>query len=168
MALFEPLFQALNATGVRYVVVGGLATVLHGHTRLTADVDIIVDLEAASARRFVEALVKLGFEPRAPVKALDFAVADVRESWKRDKGMQVFSMVDRANPLRVVDLFADHPIDFDGLWSRAETVALTATTVRVASIPDLIALKRLAARPQDLADIEKLEAIERKRQERGG
>jgi hypothetical protein len=44
MALFEPLFAALNRAEVRYVVVGALATVLHGYARLTADVDLVIDL----------------------------------------------------------------------------------------------------------------------------
>ena len=163
MALFEPLFEALNATGVRYVIVGGVAVVLQGHARLTVDVDLIIDLEPVPVRTFMETLVGLGFVPRVPVDALAFASAELRESWRRDKGMQVFSMVDRANPLRVVDLFAFHPIDFDGLWARADVIRLDHTSVRVASIPDLIALKRLAGRPQDLLDIERLEAIQKRR-----
>jgi hypothetical protein len=44
MSLFEPVFLALNNAEVRYVVVGGLATVLHGYARLTADIDLVVDL----------------------------------------------------------------------------------------------------------------------------
>ena len=55
---------------------------------------------------------------------------------------------------RVVDLFAQHSIEFDMLWSRAEAVALESTSVRVAAIDDLIQLKRLAGRPQDLTDID--------------
>ena len=39
MSLFEPIFEALNRQNVRYVVVGGVAVVLHGHARLTADLD---------------------------------------------------------------------------------------------------------------------------------
>ena len=39
MLLYEPLFRALNASGTRYVVVGGVATVLHGYARLTADIE---------------------------------------------------------------------------------------------------------------------------------
>ena len=165
MALYEPLFRALNETGVRYVVVGGLAVVLHGYARLTADVDIVVDLAPEPARKFIMTLVDLGFAPRVPVEATEFADPAARGRWIRERGMQVFSMVDRANPMRVVDLFAQHSIDFDMLWSRAEAVALASTSVRVATIDDLIQLKRLAGRPQDLTDIEQLERIRRRRQE---
>jgi hypothetical protein len=48
MALYLPLFQALNESGARYVVVGGLATVLHGCSRLTADVDLVIDLDPSA------------------------------------------------------------------------------------------------------------------------
>ena len=162
MALFEPLFQALNDTGVRYVVVGGVATVLHGYARLTADVDLVIDLAPDEARKFMLALVRLGFLPRAPVDPLSFADPEIRAGWIRDKGLQVFSMVDPADPMRVVDVFVDHPTDFDQLWVRAKSVMLGTTTVRIAAIHDLITLKRLAGRPQDLVDIEQLERIERR------
>ena len=159
MALFEPLFKALNDAGVRYVVVGGLAVVLHGHARLTVDVDLVVDLDEGQALRAIDALVRLGLRPRVPVNPRDFADRSIREAWIRERGMQVFSMFDPSNPMLVVDLFVDHPVPFEELWSRSQELELRDTIVRVASIPDLIRLKRLAGRPQDLADIEQLEAI---------
>ncbi|MBI5500125.1 MAG: hypothetical protein HY907_07765 [Deltaproteobacteria bacterium] len=73
MALVEPIVDALNRGGVRYVIVGGLATVLHGFPRLTADIDLVVDLQPAEARRAIEALLRLGFRPRPPVDPYDFA-----------------------------------------------------------------------------------------------
>ena len=159
MAVFEPLFQALNDAGVRYVLVGGLAVVLRGHARLTVGVDLVVDLDAGQARKAIDTLVAMGLQPRVPVNPRDFADRSVREAWIRDRGMQVFSMFDPSNPMRVVDLFVDHPVPFEALWTRAEELELRNTTVRVASIPDLIYLKRLAGRPQDQSDIEQLEAI---------
>ena len=159
MAIFEPLFKELNDAGVRYVVVGGLAVVLHGHARMTVDVDLVVDLDEGQALRAIEVLVRSGLQPRVPVNPRDFANRSVRESWIRDRGMQVFSMLDPSNPMRVVDLFVDHPVPFEDLWSRSQVFELRDTTVRVASIPDLIHLKRLAGRPQDQADVEQLEAI---------
>lgn len=165
VSLFEPLFDALNRAAVRYVVVGGFATVLHGHARLTGDIDLIVDLVPDEARKAIETLTGLGFRPRAPVAALAFADPLARRRWVEEKGMRVFAMWNPANPMLEVDLFAEHPIDFEELWNRAETVELTRTTVRIAAIPDLIRLKRLAGRPQDLADIEALEAIRRRRED---
>lgn len=164
MSLFEPLFEALNRAGVRYVVVGGFATVLHGHARLTADIDLVVDLVPDEARKAVETLTGLGFRPRAPVEPFAFADPAVRQQWVHEKGMRVFSLWNPANPMLEVDLFAEHPIDFEELWSRAEIIGLTRTLVRIASIRDLIRLKRLAGRPQDLADIEALEIILRRRE----
>ena len=159
MSLLEPLFEALNRADERYVVVGGVATVLHGFARLTANVDLVVDLAPIEARKAIEALVGLGLRPRAPVDPAAFADSVTRESWIRDKGMRVFSLWNPTRPMREVDLFVDHPVEFEGLFARAEIVPLDTTTVRVASIADLIALKRLANRPQDLVDIEALEAI---------
>lgn len=164
MPIIEPIFQALNDAKIRYVVVGGLATVLHGHARLTVDIDLMVDLASDHARRIVDVLTNLGLQPHIPMEAGDFADATVRNHWKQEKNMQVFSMSDPKNPMRIVDLFIHHPIPFEELWTRAALVPLASTTVRVASLPDLIHLKRLAGRPQDLADIEKLEHIRQLRE----
>ncbi len=163
MAVIEPVFKALNDAGVRYVVVGGVAVVLHGHARLTVDVDLIVDLNRDQAAKAIDTLVGLGFRPRVPVDPREFADPSIRESWIRDRGMMVFSMIDPSNPMRVVDLFVSHPVPFDDLWSRSVSMDLAGTTVRVASIPDLITMKRLAGRPLDQDDIRQLEIIERKR-----
>jgi len=166
VSLFEPIFLALNDAGARYVVVGGLATVLHGYARLTVDVDLVVDLAPDRARTTIDTLLALGFQSRVPVDAVDFADPVVRRRWIDEKGMQVFSLVDRDNPMRVIDLFVEEPMDFEGLWARAELMPLSSTTVRVASLDDLIALKRQAGRPRDLDDIAQLERIRQKRDEK--
>ena len=167
VALYEPLFDALNRAEVRYVLVGGVAIVLHGFARLTGDVDLAIDLQPVEARKAVVALGQLGLRPRLPVDPLEFADPAVRARWVREKHMRVFTFVDPANPMLVVDCFAADMLPFDGLWARAEVKALTSTTVRVASIADLIALKRQAGRPQDLQDIEALQDIQRRRGNRG-
>jgi hypothetical protein len=163
----EELFQALNTAGVRYVVVGGLAVNLQGHARLTIDTDLIVDLEPQAARRAVETLLGLGLQPRLPVDPWNFADPQTRSAWIRDKGLRVFSWYDPADPLRVVDLFAESPLPFAPLYQRSDLLSIRETAVRVASLPDLIALKRLAGRPNDLADIDVLEEIARERGEKG-
>lgn len=142
---------------------GGLATVLHGYARLTADVDLAVDLAPEEATKMIRTLVAKGFRPQVPVPPEAFADPDAREVWLRDKHMLAFSLVDQVNPMRVVDLLLKPDVPFEELLDRSEEVVLNSTTVRIASIDDLIALKRHAGRPQDLADIEQLEAIRRRK-----
>ena len=140
-------------------MVGGLAVVLHGVARLTADLDLVVDLEPIEARRAVDALVSLGMRPRAPVDAADFADPRVRNTWISERHMRVFSMFDPGDALRDVDLFVQNSIDFEELWGRSVVVDVGNTTARIASIGDLIAMKRAVGRPQDLTDVEALEII---------
>ncbi len=166
MSLYQPLFRALNESGARYVVVGGVATVLHGYARLTADIDLIIDLERDALLSGLDALTSLGLVPRLPVQTRAFADPQTREAWRREKGMQVFSLHDPANPLLSVDLFVDHPIEFEELWARSEICDLGLLSVRIASIADLIRLKQIANRPRDREDIAKLEEIQRLRPNR--
>jgi hypothetical protein len=161
--IFEPVFERLVERGGRFVIVGGLAVVLQGHARMTVDLDLVVDLDPEAARRTLEALASLGLRPLAPVDPFAFADPERRRSWIEEKGMRVFSLFDPEDPLRIVDLFLESPVDFEELWREARRIRLGEVEVRVASISHLIAMKRLAGRSQDLEDIERLSEIERRR-----
>ncbi len=162
MAIFAPLFDALNKSNIRYVVVGGLATVLHGYVRLTVDIDLAVDLTPNEAKKAISTLTQLGLVPQLPLNPSDFANPQTRQIWNREKNMQVFSMVDPRHPLRIVDLFVENPIPFEDLWNRSRTVQVDTASIRIASLVDLIHMKQLAGRPQDLIDIEQLEQIQKR------
>lgn len=162
MIPLESVFRSLNDQGARYILVGGLAVVLHGHLRATGDVDLIIDLENNEVEKTLSALEAAGFRPYAPVPAREFADPEKRAAWVRDKGMLVFSLRPETG-VPMVDLFLEHPIPFDQLWARSVLTTLRGVKVRVASIKDLMALKRMAGRPEDLADIEALTEIERLR-----
>ena len=56
----ESIFRALHDAGAKYVVVGGLAVVLHGHARLTADIDLVIDLAPGEAVKVLSALERVG------------------------------------------------------------------------------------------------------------
>ncbi len=163
MSIYEPILARLNEQGGRYVVVGGLAVVLHGHARLTVDLDLVVDLAPEAARRTISALLGLGFRPLAPVDALDFADAAQRQQWVEEKGMRVFSVYEPESPLSTVDLFVESPIDFEELYRKAQLIPIGNTVVRVVSIPHLIQMKQAAGREQDRADLQALGEIEKRR-----
>ena len=132
---FTGVFEVLLAARVRFVVVGGLAVVLHGIDRLTADIDLVVDLAPAAASEAMAALLATGFRPMAPVDAMEFADPAQRAVWKRDRGMVVFSLWDPANRRPTVDVFAEPPIAFETLWDNSIEVAIGNLHIRVASIP---------------------------------
>jgi hypothetical protein len=157
--MIEDFLAHLAGAGVRFVVVGGVAVVIHGYARLTVDIDLVLDLDPENVRRAIQAMKARGLRTLLPVNAEDFANADLRRQWIETRNLQVFTMRDPQNPLLTVDLFAHEPIPFDELWERAEIAVFAGREIRIASIADLIAMKRAAARPQDLIDIEKLEAI---------
>lgn len=165
MTVYDEVFAALNDAGIRYVVVGGVAVVLQGHARLTVDLDLVVDLAAEPAAKAVEVLLGLGFAPRLPVDPHDFAREQVRRVWVEERNLQVLSFYDPTNPLREVDLFATYPLPFEDLLARADEIAVGGRTVRVACVPDLLALKRAAGRPHDLTDVEALSALLDRRQD---
>ncbi|HIE32693.1 MAG TPA: hypothetical protein EYP81_01410 [Thermodesulfobacteriaceae bacterium] len=60
---YEEVFRKLNQKGVRYAVTGGIALVLHGVVRLTADLDLIVELSPENLRRFLDAPRNWAFSP---------------------------------------------------------------------------------------------------------
>jgi predicted nucleotidyltransferase len=156
---FTQAMVALAEAGVRFVVVGGVAVVLQGHARLTVDLDVVLDLAEENVRAAIDVLTSSGLHPRLPVSAQDFADPATREGWVRERGLVVFSLHDPSDARREVDLFAQYPLPFEDLWARADVVEIPGTTVRVASIDDLIAMKETARRPQDLADIAALRAL---------
>lgn len=159
MDLILPIFRELNSADARYVVVGGFAVVLHGVMRFTADLDLIVALDKPNAETVIKCLLKLDFVPRVPVEALDFADQSCRESWIKEKGLTVFSMYKKDNPLLGVDLFVENPLPFEELYKDAVDIELGDTIVKVCSREHLIQMKRMAARAKDLEDIRLLNIL---------
>lgn len=157
----EQVLGELAGSGGRYLIVGGVAVVLHGHPRFTADLDLIVDFAPENLGLVLRALESLEYRPRAPVPLFDFADEAKRSSWIRDKGLTVFSLWSPRFPLTEVDLFVEQPLDFRAAFSRAEAIDLGFGQVTVASIDDLITLKSRAGRPKDLEDIRVLETLKR-------
>jgi hypothetical protein len=80
---FDLIFDALQRGQVRYLVVGGVAVVLNGHPRFTADLDRVVALDPGNARAAIAGLARLGYRPRAPVDGALFADP---EAWRRPDG----------------------------------------------------------------------------------
>jgi Domain of unknown function (DUF1814). len=158
LATFEAVAE-LNKAGVKYVVVGGVATVIHGHPRHTDDIDFIVALDRQNALAAVQAIMLAGFAPNIPIDPEDFADEVIRQAWIKEKNMLVLGFRHKTDPFQHIDLFVSYPIDFDKMYRDSEVKEAYGTPVRVCSIDDLIRLKLLAGRPKDLEDVRILEMI---------
>lgn len=157
----EQVLGALDRVGVRYMVVGGVAVVLHGHLRTTLDLDLVIQLKSENLEKALKVFADLGFHPRVPVPLKAFADPQIRESWSRDKNMTVFSLGRPDEPGFVVDLFVKEPFDFEDVYRRALVVPLQETRATVISMPDLIAMKQAVGRDQDLQDVKALQELSR-------
>ena len=163
MTFYEELLQALEDRHIRYLVVGGVAVVLHGFIRATADLDLMIGLEAKNVDAFLTLMKERGYKPKVPVALEDFKAADNRRRWKDDKGMLVISLFHPQRNQELIDVFIDEPIPFEEAYQRRTLIPLGRIKISVANSADLIKLKEQARRPQDLEDIQALKNLERNR-----
>jgi len=159
MSSFLELIRSFDAAHVDYVLVGGFATVIHGHQRLTGDVDFVIALDEANTLRAIDLLTSLGYRPRAPVDPRGFADPATRQSWVNEKGLLVMSFFNPSNAMLEVDLFVDYPIPKEKLWESSKLIDVSGVNVRVCSIDHLIEMKLAASRPKDLEDVRILRII---------
>ena len=136
------VFRSFRDHEVRYVVVGGIAAVLHGVPRATFDLDILIDPSPDNARRLLAALMQAGLGTASLTTAEKILASEIT----------VFK--DR---VRVDVLTAAPGVSFEDAWSRRETMNYQGQEFFVLSKPDLIASKRAAGRPVDLEDARLLE-----------
>ncbi|MBN1870121.1 MAG: hypothetical protein JW847_06080 [Candidatus Omnitrophica bacterium] len=158
---YGEVFKALNKAKVKYVVAGGTAVILHGYKRLTEDLDLIVYLQEDNLDKLFVTLEKIGYMPKVPVTKEQFKSKKERERWKKEKGMIVFSFVQKDPPFRLIDIFVDEPIRFDSVYKNRIKVKVLGVSIPIISISHLLKLKEKAARPVDLEDIVQLKEIKR-------
>jgi predicted nucleotidyltransferase len=152
---FRLILGLLTARGVDFVVIGGLAAVLHGSALLTRDVDICHAADDGNLRALGKALIELGASPHGAPKDLHF-VPDERTL----RQVEVLTLDTTAGALDVMTA-PDGAPPYARLRRNAIRYDVGAFAVQVASIEDLIAMKRAAGRPKDAIAIEELEVIRR-------
>ena len=165
---FIELLKRIERSKVCYLVVGGIAVNLHGVIRPTNDLDLIVYLEPKNLSKFLKLLTKLGYKPKVPVKAMDFANPKNRRDWIKNKNMIVFSFYHPKDFMKVIDIFVKHPMPFGVMYRRRDLFKVGSIKIPVLSIPDLIKLKKKASRLQDLSDIRALTEVLHIKREKDG
>ena len=147
---FTTLFSRLEFEGCRYVLIGGLAMIAHGSARVTFDMNVSFARDRENAARRARALAPLKPRPRGFPGDLPFV-------WDEAvvRAMSVATLRTTAGDL---DLLAEpEGIDsFEGLWTRSMEGEIMGHKVRIASLDDLVRMKRAAGRPKDQDDLRTL------------
>lgn len=139
------VFKSFQKNDVRYVVIGGIAAILHGVPRLTFDLDILIDPTSENAQRLLDALLEADIGTASLTSVDDLL----------DNEITVFS--DRVR----IDVQTSTPgIAFDEAWKDKLTLSYHGQDFFVLSKEDLIRSKRASGRDVDLEDVRLLELPE--------
>ena len=137
------LLAAFNTAGVEYVLVGAYAFAFHGRPRYTKDADIFVRPTPLNAAKVWKALQSFG-APLDGVLESDFAQPDT------------FFLMGRA-PNQIDIITEIDGVTFEEAWLSRVASTYAGVPVHYIGREQLIANKRAAGRPQDLADVAYLE-----------
>lgn len=152
--------RALEKARVRCLFAGGIAVVAHGYGRMTYDADLVLQLERENILRAFRALRRLGYVPRVPVTAEQFANAEVRAGWIREKGMQVLNLFSDRHRETPVGICVTEPFPFEATCTKARREEIEpGLAMRFVDLQTLIAMKLRAGRPKDLDDVAHLQRI---------
>jgi hypothetical protein len=136
------VFASFQKHGVRYVVIGGIAAVLHGVPRATFDLDILIEASPDNAQYLLDALAHANLATALLTTADELLAHEIT----------IFK--DRVR----IDVQTSTPgLRFKDAWENRITMKFRGQEFYVASKDDLIASKRAAGRKKDLEDVKLLE-----------
>jgi cellobiose-specific phosphotransferase system component IIB len=138
------LISALDENEIEYAVCGGLSLAIHGFARATLDIDILIQAES------LEKAYKIAAEKSYDIRGLDISFKEKTVEIRR------VSKIDDTGEVLSLDLLLVTP-QVQDVWETKEKIDFLGSRLSVVSREGLIKMKKLAGRPQDLADIERLE-----------
>ncbi|MDB5257683.1 MAG: hypothetical protein JWM14_2378 [Chitinophagaceae bacterium] len=146
------LWKNLNEFKVKYIMVGGFATNLHGFSRTTADCDIWIEDSPANRKNLRSALEKTEGDSFDYIERMDFV-----PGWT---SIKLSSGLD----LDIMTYLKGFPTEsFEKCFNESSTALIYGLSIPFLHINHLIEAKRQAGRPKDLIDIIELEKIKEQR-----
>ena len=148
---FKEFIVSLNENDVEYLIVGGYAVAIYGHPRYTKDLDVWLSPTQANITKLLKALSDFGFES-TQLKVEDFL--------NEDNVIQLGYPPNRIDLLTAID-----GVQFSSSFADRKIIQLQEIELPVISLSHLIQNKLSAGRLQDLADAEKLSALQQEPKE---
>jgi len=140
--LLKEVFASLQRHKVRYIVIGGIAAVLHGVPRATFDLDILIDANPENAKNLLNAFLEARLGTAALTTPEELLLQEIT----------IFK--DRVR----IDVQTSTPgLKFEQAWEHRDTMEYQKQVFYVVSHDDLVKSKKAAGRPVDLEDVRLLE-----------
>ena len=141
----QEIFATLERQGVRYVLIGGVAAILHGAPHVTTDVDIVPQDGRENLQRLSNALREMNARIRVMGEPEGVPFDPSAESLAR---VRIWNLVTDQGDLDIT--FVPSGTDgYDDLIRDVETVPVRGISVPVASLADVIRSKEAAGREKD-------------------
>ena len=157
MADFDPraIFDALDRHGVRYVLIGGMAAILHGASHVTTDVDVVPQDARENLERLSDVLKELNARIRVAGEPGGVPFDLSGESLAR---VRVWNLQTDLGDLDLTfEPSGTH--GFEDLRRDAVVMHLRSGDVTVASLADVVRSKEAADRPRDRAALPGLRSL---------
>jgi hypothetical protein len=167
MYYFE-ILEGLYKSKVKYLIVGGLSVNLYGVPRVTQDIDIVIAMDRENVLKITSLLKELGYVPRLPVSPDDLANPDKVKDWIEIKNLKAFSFYHKNENYKVIDIVLVHPLDFEKSFKNRTVKRAKDIDIYLASIDDVVKMKKFSGRSQDLSDIEMLNKVRKYLEEKNG
>lgn len=134
----QDVFASFQKHQVKYVVMGGIAAILHGVPRATFDLDILIEANAENANRLLDALLEAKMGTASLISTEELLSNEIT----------IFN--DRIR----IDVQTRTPgLTFEDAWKHRDTMSYQGQEFYVVSREDLIASKLAAGRKIDLEDV---------------
>ena len=163
MIPYEDVMRAFQKKKVKYLLVGGMATNLHGFARNTADMDILVEMSDENLAKVVSVLKGNGYRVKQPVDPMGIADKKIREDWINNKNMKAFNFYKEVN-YSEVDVIIDSPISYEKAKKDVMHLRVGSLNIPVISLKNLIRMKKRAGRDIDKMDIARLLLVKKLRE----
>ena len=154
----DRIVQRLNEYGVKSIIIGGWATVMHGVARTHHDVDLVYSRTEKNIRQLAAALRDSQPYPRDAISGLPFRWDEATIQ----AGMN-FELMTLLGPVDLIGSVAGGGT-FEELLPFTQEATAVGDTCRVVTLERLIHLKRAAGRPKDLETVAELEALREERE----
>jgi hypothetical protein len=141
---FRDFLQALNRNEVEYLLVGGYAVIIHGYSRVTADMDIWVNRTVTNYKKLVRAFRDFGM----PVFDM------TEEKFLAHTNWDVFRFGRKPVAIDIMTRMAD--LDFEECIKNIKVFEDDDLRINVVHYNDLIHAKKTAGRGKDINDLEHL------------